>query len=330
MSIKLKHNEWCYFAIAHNSKTGKGEVHLMSSSMESSKKFTTRYKYELRQVFKIYYGSFSNSTSDLKNGLYGDIGPMFYSSDKLEHIKHYWKTNYYEAPLTLSNYILLEYVFENYKDKKTIQDRLKKLPGKISGEAFYTGKTGITLSKGAMIKIQGNLSPKGDDVVKTLCFFSAIRYTEPLSKDFTLFKRGEPKKKKKNSFAIILRKKGKQRVPVLKVIYGDTKKKKHPAKTVEYVFSGAKLDPKKLAEIQFCLSQGPAFIASASGYANGKVKLFENKFGLEFDWKVGGDHNFILDETEQHKGRLVVDLFTVIEGGGNAVYRAETSQKVDF
>jgi hypothetical protein len=73
--------EWIYFGFAHDSKAKKGVLTGLSAKTKNTKEFTTDYTYELRQQFKIWYGSYSQSSQDVINGLIGEIGPFFYSNN---------------------------------------------------------------------------------------------------------------------------------------------------------------------------------------------------------------------------------------------------------
>lgn len=71
----------------------------MTSTMEKKQSFTTSYTYELRQVFKMFYGAYSKEISDIKAGLVGDIGPFFYSSNYFQHLEKYWMASNYIGAL---------------------------------------------------------------------------------------------------------------------------------------------------------------------------------------------------------------------------------------
>ena len=161
----------------------------MTSTIDKEENFTTEYVYVLRQIFQIYYGAFGQH---LKNGLIGEIGPFFYASSYLDHIDKYWMASNYIAEILDISYVRLEYIFENYKDIKSIPDRIKKTSGIITGPVTYSGKTGITLMPQSEIKIPNEIVPIGIDNVHSLCFFFSFHFFEDLGDNFVIFRRGKP------------------------------------------------------------------------------------------------------------------------------------------
>ena len=124
-------------------------------------------------------------------------------------------------------------------------------------------------------------------------------------------------------FMSIPKSKGKRHVKFV-VNYLDSKKKLKP-RTYEF---GETLAPEKLNEVQVCLGTGPWGLTNAVIYANNKIKIFENKKDLYFDWKKQMGKNYLLDEHDKYEGKFKLLMFNVIEGAGGPIYKAEKTEFV--
>ena len=101
-----------------------------------------------------------------------------------------------------TDYVRLEYLFDQYTNVNEIKDRVGGDPGKIIGSsAEYDGKTGITLKVGSQIEIPTKITTL-NKFSNTLCYFFAFNYFEPLGEEFRLMAKGE--KDKKHSIFIML------------------------------------------------------------------------------------------------------------------------------
>lgn len=100
-------------------------------------------------MFRIYYGAYSEVSADVLYGMIGDIGPFFYSNNYLKHISQYWRTSYFHSNLLKTDYVKLEFLFDDYTNVNEVKDRIDAGIGKIEGEtAEYDGKKGIILKGG--------------------------------------------------------------------------------------------------------------------------------------------------------------------------------------
>lgn len=124
----------------------------------------------------------------------------------------------YIGDLMEDSYVRMEYIFEDYKNTKSIKDRLKKLDGVITGQVSYSGLTGIDFASGSQVKINGKLQPVGDDITTGMCFFWTLSFSGNLGEEFILFRRG--KLGAPNSMKLSLVKSDKNsRVPVLDIVF---------------------------------------------------------------------------------------------------------------
>jgi hypothetical protein len=209
--------EWIYFGFTHDSAAKKGILTGLSAKTKNTKEFTTDFTYELRQMFKIWYGAYSQTGNDVINGLIGEIGPFFYSNNYYQQIHHYWRTSYFHSDLLKTDHVRLEYLFDEYTNVNEIKNRVDGTAGKILGDgAEYDGKTGISLKEGSQIEIPSNITT----IMKfsnTLCYFFAMNYYEPLPEEFKLLGKGP--KDQKHSFFIYLNKIKGKRYVVVKVGY---------------------------------------------------------------------------------------------------------------
>lgn len=251
----------------------------MSAKAKNTKEFTTDYTYELRQMFKIWYGAYSMSGQDVVNGLIGEIGPFFYSNNYYQQIHHYWRTSYFKTELMKTDHVRLEYLFDEYTNVNEIKDRVEGEPGKIEGEgAEYNGKTGITLKGGTQITIANKVTTLMK-FSNTLCYFFALNFFEPMPDEFRLLGKGP--KDKKHSFFIFLNKiKGKRHV-VVKVGYETSK---GSPKTMTFQMEKEIL-PESYNELQVCFTMTQDFISGSMAYLNGKAEFFDvvKQLGYNYD-----------------------------------------------
>lgn len=309
--------EWIYFGFAHDSAAKKGVLTGLSAKTKNTKEFTTDYTYELRQMFKIWYGAYSTAQDDVVNGLIGEIGPFFYSNNYYQQIHHYWRTSYFHSDLLKTDHVRLEYLFDEYTNVNAIKNRVGSISGKILGDgAEYDGKTGITLKQGAQI----NIPTKVTTIMKfsnTLCYFFGINYFEPLPDEFKLLGKGI--KDAKHSFFIFLNKvKGKRRV-VVKIGY-ETLSKSPKTKT----FSTKKaIKPKIYNEVEVCFTMSQDYISGTMVYLNGKVQYFDVMKKMSYDYDKYASEHQLLDKDVKFEGKIILTTFLIIEGGGGVINSQE-------
>jgi len=320
--VGLASGQWAYFGITIDTKLKKGKLLILTNSFEKSVDFTPQYEYDLRRYFKIYYGSFSDTKPDMDAGLVGDIGPFFYGDAYLEHIEQYWMANYFNFVPYKNAYVNLEYIFENYKDIEGISDRISSEgKGYINGSVVYDGLTGITMRDGSFINISKQVIPF-DTFMGSLCFFFAFRYNEPLSDTpFVLYSRGE--KGKENSIEILLKKNDTKREIIANVGFIDNSKRLQikEYKSNDTISSGV------FNNLQVCVSvMAESNISGAIIYLNDKITKFPPQQNLSFYWNETASKNVILSETKHnYTGNITLNLFSIIEGAGNAVWSLERS-----
>ena len=172
-----------------NSESKIGKILFITNSTSKNKKFEIDYHFILNKNFEMIYGSISDSSNDIKQGLIGSIGPFFYSNYYLENLNKFWMGNYYDKENANNNYVRLEYIFDNYIDNKQIPDGFNKIKGVIEGQTVYSGLTGLTLKENSTINISRSVKPI-NTFMGGLCFFFGLLYNEPLDDKFRLFVRG--------------------------------------------------------------------------------------------------------------------------------------------
>ena len=296
----------------------------MDASTIFKKEFKTEYVYELRQFFKIYYGAFTERSGSM--GFYGDIGPLFYSNNYLSQIAYYWMGSYFKNSLVETEYVRLEYVFDDYTNINTIKDNMGEIEGKIKGdEAAYSGKSGLAIGKGTKIIVPSNQTATYG-FVKTLCYFFVFQYYEELPGKYYLLKRG-PVGKPFSLAIILMKSKEGYRTAHLEVGY---KTKKGSPKTITFRDT-RKINAELFNQLQVCFSMAQDYMSNALIYLNGKVKYFDKVNNYVFDWDANEKDLTLADNEEsafKGKGKIVFLLFNIIEGAGNAIWSQEDQSQV--
>jgi len=315
--------QWFYLGFTHNSKDKNGLFYILSGETKLKKKFKTDYTYELRQLFKIHYGAYSSEYKDVSVGMIGDIGPFFYASYYYENIDRYWMGSYYNGDLLTKHYMRLEYVFDDYTNVNSVHELLGGEDGKIVGDSvMYKGKKGLTISGGeTQIEIKGKISTivKG---VRTLCFFFAFYFEEPLTDKFILMSRG-PLGKPHSLTIYLVKTKGKRSIMVE---VGYLTKDKSP-KTLKFS-DERKVNDVSFNELEVCLATGPDAISSTMIYLNGKTNFMDVTQHYTFEFDKYQDQGIILSKEAKFKGSITLNAFYIVEGGGGTIISQETQPEV--
>lgn len=291
----------------------------MSAKSKNTKEFTTEYTYELSQMFKIYYGSYSDNAVDVNNGLIGEFGPFFYTNHFLMNIQEYWRTSYMEDQLIKFDSVKLEYLFDEYTNVNEIKDRINGgEKGKIEGDAAeYSGKGGISIKTGTQIVIPTKITTSYK-FTNTLCYFFGFQFEEPLTDDFKLFGRGDAGSK--HSLFINLRKVKEERFVVLRVIYITSSQS---PETMEFKMK-APILPSTYNELQVCFTIAQDFFSSGMAYLNGQVEYFDVVKQMGFNYDEYSHKNVILDKEASFKGSIEIVSFIIVEGGGGVLNSQQT------
>lgn len=295
----------------------------MTNTTKINKPFKSDYTYELRQSFKIFYGAYSPDRNDISQGLIGDIGPFFYSNNYYKNIDRFWQSCYFHKDLLKNDWIKLEFIFNEYANIASIKDEMGGKDGKIKGdEVKYTGKSGMQLGSQTYIEIPQNITASVKNF-KTLCYYFGFSFEEPLGKNYRLLGRGESDKP--HSIEIFLNRRNGFRTISVKV--GFVTSQGSP-KTITFQ-DERRVNNATYNEAQICVSFVLDNIASAFVYLNGEVKFLEIVTGFVIDLDKNGDKHEILDKDNSHKGKLTLNLFNVIEGGGGALLSQEDQEQVE-
>lgn len=225
---------------------------------------------------------------------------------------------YFQTPLLTNLNFREEYVFQYYTDVSSVKESFRSKAAKIKGKAEYSGTTGLTLSGGASIELINPQTPL-DPFVKTLCYFFAFKYVEPIGENFILYQRGDPGKP--YSMAIKI---NKEKKVVLDVGYVTTK---GSPSNKQYINNKA-ITPDEYHEINACLSQGPDFISGGAIFLDGNVEFFDVKKSIAFDWDLNASKNSIFLDGWKDKGSVDILMFSVEEGAGGVIFSAEDHKEV--
>ena len=185
----------------------------------------------------------------------------------------------------------------------------------------YSKKGGIEIKKHTHILIDGSLAPKGNDIAKTMCFYFEFYYHPKIGDLVLLFQRGDPLLK--HSLQVFLKFNGESRHLLLRVNYENVFKNK-TIKRVDYQAKTLVMNEKGPNEAIACLATATnASLTSAVLYVNGKSEVFENRFGLVFDWGVYSRKNVLFSKDSVYSGTLVLRIFTAFQGAGGLIYSRE-------
>lgn len=296
----------------------------MSNSTKVKKKFTTDYTYELRQSFKIYYGAYSPDRADINQGLIGDIGPFFYSNNYFKNIDRYWQGCYFHKNLLKTDWVKLEFVFNEYANVASIKEELGGKDGKIKGdEVKYSGKSGLELGSQSYIEIPQNITTSVKKF-KNICYYYAFHYEEPLGNDFSLLRRGPADKP--HSIEILMNKRNGFRTVSIKVGFVTTS---GSPKTITFQ-DERKIMNSTFNELQVCLSFAIDNIASSFVYLNGEVKFLEVVTGFLINLDKYAQKHEIFDKEAIYQGKATIEMFSILEGGGGAIFSQEDTKQVIF
>jgi hypothetical protein len=76
------------------------------------------------------------------------------------------------------------------------------------------------------------------------------------------------------------------------------------------------------------LSTGPDGLSGVLFYLEGKTHAFKDVKKKKFDWVSGQKANYIKDKRQKFDGKIVVTVFTVLEGAGAFSYVLEPSKDI--
>lgn len=104
----------------------------------------------------------------------------------------------------------------------------------------------------------------------------------------------------------------------MEVIYKNSFLKEN-LKLVKFTAKEMEIFPGLATKLQVCLSTSFTNITAASFFLNGKTTIFPNKMGLNFEWKENEMRNFILSNESNYDGKILLNIFNVIEGAGGII-----------
>lgn len=184
---------------------------------------------------------------------------------------------------------------------------------------------GIIMPRGSEILINGDLKPISTPLAETLCFYFSFVFLDPLGDKMMLYQRGA--QLEASSMFINLEEDRGKRYVSLEVIYNDVRRPGKLAKRT-FINRDSPIKSRVINKIQVCLSTSLANVTNAIIYVNGKTKIFDNDFGLNFEWNRFQAFNKLLSMNSRYKGNFLLNTFAILEGAGGVIFSLEDDPRV--
>ena len=135
-----------------------------------------------------YNGAWSETLVDIGQGIIGQCGRVYLSTNQLVKIEKLWAMPYYMDTNIKNHYILAQYYFDTYKSTK-VPSVIGAAIAQLHGKARISDGSGLVIESKDWVEIQGKVKPY-DTWVSTLGVAFSISMLDPLPDEFIIYERG--------------------------------------------------------------------------------------------------------------------------------------------